>query len=281
MPPVRLTPTAHEKVWGSTQTEPWFRDGENKRVGEVWFTGTAPILVKFLFTSDKLSVQVHPDDSYARKHHNCDGKTEMWHILRAGPEAKIGLGLNRPLTRTELREACESGAIVDKLNWIPVRPGDTFFTPAGTIHAIGSDLALCEIQQISDITYRLFDYNRPRRELHLDRGIEVWSLLSRDPRTQGDTHREARDGVRKSSGQSREVIAQCDYFRTERLVVTGTELCPRCTRDTLYIAIEGEGTIDGLPFRAGEVWEFKANSSAFEVSSPSALFLITAKPEPR
>ena len=128
-----------------------------------------PLLVKLLFTSDNLSVQVHPGDAYAREHHNSRGKTEMWHILRAEPEAKIALGLRERVTPERLREAAQSGEIMELLNWVPARPGDTFFVPAGTIHAIGGGLALCEMQQHSDITYRLYDYGRPR-ELHLEHG---------------------------------------------------------------------------------------------------------------
>ncbi len=133
-----------------------------------------PLLVKFLFTSDNLSVQVHPNDEYAAKHHEGSrGKTEMWHILRAEPGAKIAFGVRVPVTKEELRTAAESGAIVDLLNWIPVRPGETYFIPAGTVHAIGGGLVICEVQQLSDVTYRLYDYKRvdkdgKERELHLD-----------------------------------------------------------------------------------------------------------------
>ena len=142
MAAVRLKSAVHEKVWGSTQTEPWCRNPEGKQIGEVWFSASIPLLVKFLFTSDNLSIQVHPGDSYARTHHNSSGKTEMWHILRAEPGAQIALGLREPLTETELREACESGEIVKLVNWVPAHAEDTFFTPAGSVHAIGGGLAL-------------------------------------------------------------------------------------------------------------------------------------------
>lgn len=267
MSAVRLQSAIHEKVWGSAQTEPWYRNPEGKQIGEVWFDASIPLLVKFLFTSDNLSIQVHPDDTYARAHHNCSGKTEMWHILRAEPGAEIALGLRDPLTETELREACESGAIADLVNWVPARAGDTFFTPAGSIHAIGAGLALCEIQQLSDITYRLYDYGRPDRELHLDHGLRVSRLGAHDG-----------SAVRKRLSESRELLAECKYFRTERLTVNGTVVCPSCPRITLYIAVDGEGSIAGSPFQPGEVWEVPANSEPFGISSAAAVFLTTAEP---
>jgi mannose-6-phosphate isomerase len=267
MAAVRLKSKAREKVWGSTQTEPWCRNPAGKQIGEVWFAASIPLLVKFLFTSQNLSIQVHPEDSYARTHHNCPGKTEMWHILRAEPGAEIALGLREPLTETELREACESGEIVKLVNRVPARAGDTFFTPAGTIHAIGGGLALCEIQQFSDITYRLYDYGRPDRELHLDHGIRVSRLGSHDG-----------SAVRKRLSESRELLAECQYFRTERLTVNGTVVCPTCPRTTLYVAVDGDGTLDGSPFQTGEIWEVPANSEPFEISSAAAVFLTTAEP---
>jgi mannose-6-phosphate isomerase len=267
MAAVRLSSTVHEKVWGSMQTEPWCRNPDGKQIGEVWFSASIPLLVKFLFTSDNLSIQVHPGDGYARAHHDSSGKTEMWHILRAEPGAEVALGLREPLTETELREACESGEIVKLVNWVPAHAGDTFFTPAGSVHAIGGGLALCEIQQLSDITYRLYDYGRPDRELHLDHGVRVSRLGSHDGSV-----------VRKRLSESRELLAECQYFRTERLTVNGTVLCPTCPRNTLYIAVDGDGRLDGSPFQIGEAWEVPANSEPFEISSDAAVFLTTAEP---
>jgi mannose-6-phosphate isomerase len=150
-----------EKVWGSTQLEPWFPNSE-KKIGEVWLEGeNLPLLVKFLFTTEALSVQVHPE-----------GKTEMWHVLAAEPGAKVAAGFHAPISEERLRSASLSGEIEDLLEWHDARPGDTFFLPAGVVHAIGPGLTLCEVQQYSDVTYRLYDYGRPR-ELHLDQGVAV------------------------------------------------------------------------------------------------------------
>ena len=135
-----------------------------------------PLLVKFIFTSERLSIQVHPNDEFAALHENSRGKTEMWHILHADDGATIALGFTRPLSAEELRSAITDGSVEDLLNWVPVQAGDTLFAPAGTIHAIGHGIVLCEIQQNSDVTYRLYDYGRPR-ELHLERGLKVSRTL--------------------------------------------------------------------------------------------------------
>lgn len=227
----RLAPSFREKVWGSTRLEPWFRDSDRK-IGEVWFEGVdeLPLLVKFLFTTEKLSVQVHPDDEYAREHHASRGKAEMWRVLAAEPGAQIAAGFREPLTADQLREAAKSGAIEQMLRWYDAKPGDTFFIPAGTVHAIGPGLALCEIQQHSDVTYRLYDYGRPR-ELHLDHGVAVSRLDCWDPR--------------RVAGVS------CDYF-TVAEVHRGVRPSPASFE--LLIAIEGSGTLNGEPVRAGEVW---------------------------
>jgi mannose-6-phosphate isomerase len=147
------------------------------RIGEIWFGSdpSLPLLAKYLFTSEKLSVQVHPSDEEAKTRGLPRGKTECWYVLDAEPDATIGLGLRRPLTREELREAALDGSIVDAIDWHPVLAGDFLYVPPGTIHAIGEGISLLEIQQNSDVTYRLYDYGRPR-ELHLDDGVAVSTL---------------------------------------------------------------------------------------------------------
>jgi mannose-6-phosphate isomerase len=266
---LRLIPRALEKVWGSPRTEPWFRNGEGRNIGEIWFTGSdaTPLLVKFLFTEDNLSVQVHPGDDYARVHENGSrGKTEMWHVLRADPGAKIAIGLREPATREEIRRAALSGEIVTMLRWIEVAAGDTYFIPAGTIHAIGAGLALCEVQELSDVTYRLFDFGRDR-ELHLDKSLDVailgpWDALT--PRVELDG--------------GRELLAECEYFRTERLQVRGFATLPAAERNTLCVALSGGGLVAGVPFVAGDAWEIEAGSGPFTWESPDASLLITRIP---
>jgi len=163
-----------EKPWGRMQLPPMFDAPEGQRIGEVWFNGAGEqaLLAKYLFTSDRLSIQVHPDDEQARARGLERGKSECWYILDAEPDATLGLGLKRSVPADELRAAALDGSIEHLLDLRPVRAGDFFLVPAGTIHAVGAGITLLEFQQNSDVTYRLYDYGRPR-ELHLDDGVAV------------------------------------------------------------------------------------------------------------
>jgi mannose-6-phosphate isomerase len=171
---VKLSRKYVEKPWGRTALPPMFDAPEGRRIGEVWFTGGAelPLLAKYIFTSERLSIQVHPNDEQARNRGLAGGKTECWYILDAEPEAVIGLGLTRELTADELRSAALDGSIERLMDWRPVRRGDFILVPAGTIHAIGAGISLLEFQQNADVTFRLYDYGRPR-ELHLDESVAV------------------------------------------------------------------------------------------------------------
>ena len=163
-----------EKPWGRDQLPAMFDPPPGKRIGEVWFEGASdlPLLAKYIFTSERLSIQVHPNDEQARSRGLPGGKTECWTILEADPGATIGLGTKQSLSPVELREAALDGSIEELIDWRPARAGDFYFVPAGTVHAIGAGVSLFEFQQNEDITYRLYDYGRPR-ELHLDEGVSV------------------------------------------------------------------------------------------------------------
>ena len=165
-----------EKPWGRTDIPAAFGDMAGRRIGEIWFEGDhpeqLPILVKWLFTSEKLSIQVHPDDAQARSIGMASGKEECWFIVNAEPGAVLGIGTTKPLAKDELYAVCLSGEIETLMDWKPVKPGDFFYIPAGTVHAIGAGITLVEVQQYADITYRLYDYGRPR-ELHLEEGVAV------------------------------------------------------------------------------------------------------------
>jgi len=170
-----------EKPWGRTDIPPMFANPEGRKIGEVWFIsdGDQPLLLKWLFTSERLSVQVHPNDAQARERGLPRGKTECWYIVDAEPGATLGLGLVREVGEEELRASALDGSIEQLLDWRPVTTGEFFFVPPGTIHAIGAGLTLIEFQQNADVTYRLYDYGRPR-ELHLEDGVAV-SLRSPYP----------------------------------------------------------------------------------------------------
>ena len=163
-----------EKPWGRTSLPPMFDAPEGKRIGEVWFAGDEdlPLLAKYIFTSERLSIQVHPNDEQARARGLAQGKSECWYILDAEPGATIGLGLEHEVSAEELRSAALDGSIEGLIDWKPVSAGDFFFVSAGTIHAIGPGISLLEFQQNVDVTYRLYDYGRPR-ELHLDDAVSV------------------------------------------------------------------------------------------------------------
>ena len=151
-----------------------FEPPAGQRIGEVWFLGepSLPLLAKYIFTSEKLSVQVHPNDAEAHRRGLKSGKSECWYILEAEPGATLGLGLRRKVSKSELRDAAQDGSVEQLMDWRQVAAGDFVFVPSGTIHAIGAGISLLEFQQNSDVTYRLYDYGRPR-ELHLDDAIAV------------------------------------------------------------------------------------------------------------
>jgi mannose-6-phosphate isomerase len=222
MPAIRLGTTFHDKVWGSPESGPWF-PRQSDKLGEVWFVADPqpPLLVKFIFTTERLSVQVHPG--------GVAGKTEMWHILRAEPGAVIGAGFVEEISADRLREASLSGEVEHLLKWWPAKPGETYFIPAGTVHAIGAGVALCEIQQYSDTTYRLYDYGRPR-ELHLEQGLPI-SHLGPHPGPQ-------------------ELPVRCEYFETERVSVGGSAQVD----GHIAVILSGKGRIGGQPCGLGEAW---------------------------
>jgi mannose-6-phosphate isomerase len=174
--PMKLTKHLVEKPWGRTGIPAAFGDMGDRRIGEIWYESALgaplPILVKWLFTSEKLSIQVHPNDAQARDRGLQSGKEECWFVVHAEPGAVLGIGTQQELSADALRAASLSGEIESLMDWKPVSAGDYYYIPAGTVHAIGAGITLVEVQQFADITYRLFDYGRPR-ELHLDDGVAV------------------------------------------------------------------------------------------------------------
>ena len=179
--PMKLVKQLVEKPWGRSDLPSSFGNGAEKKIGEVWYRHDGPdqlpLLVKWLFTSEKLSIQVHPNDAQASERGMASGKEECWFIVDAEPGAVLGVGTTRALTPDELRSASLSGDIENLMDWKPVTAGDYYYIPAGTVHAVGAGITLIEVQQPADITYRLYDYGRldkgALRELHLDDGVAV------------------------------------------------------------------------------------------------------------
>ena len=247
----RLRATRYEKIWGTTDLSPIFGLAGEK-IGEVWFEDEErlPLLFKFLFTSERLSIQVHPDDVYGLEHENSLGKTEMWHILRADPGAEIGLGFQKQYTPREVADGASSGAIEGMLHWRKVKAGENYFVPAGQVHAIGAGVAICEIQQNSDVTYRLYDYGRTR-ELHLDRGMAVSALGPYNGLKSGPVG--------------------CAYFRTEKLRLDAAMSLsgPRA----VVVFLDGKGKVGGEPYEKGEAWRLLRNVTIEPKSATSLLYV--------
>jgi mannose-6-phosphate isomerase len=173
---IALEPRLIEKPWGRTRIPGIFGSTGGRRIGELWFEhpggNFGALLVKYIFTSERLSIQVHPNDGQARERGLPAGKSECWYVLDADEGATLGLGLTVGLSPDEIRSVALDGSIERLMNWRSVAPGDFIYVPAGTIHAIGAGIELLEFQQNTDVTYRLYDYGRPR-ELHLDDGVAV------------------------------------------------------------------------------------------------------------
>ena len=244
MAATRLTPTTVAKPWGRKDLAPWAAAGP-ACIGEMIYDAgsDAPLLVKALFTAERLSVQVHPGTVAAQASGLPHGKDEAWIILAADPGAVIGLGLRRELSREGLAAAAADGSIENLLDWKPARVGDVFFAPAGTIHAIGAGLTLIEVQQNLDLTYRLYDYGRPRA-LHLSEGVAV-----ADPAPWRQLH------APRPLGGGRLSLVEGPSFVVERVRASGhATLDPPHGRAAWLVMLAGTGTIDGAPCAPGQVW---------------------------
>jgi len=180
-----------EKVWGRDVLPAPFTAPTGKRIGEVWFEPPAQLpqlLIKYIFASQNLSVQVHPSDAQTLAQGlGRQGKEECWLVIAAEPGARLGIGFGQSITPQAMRAAALDGSIEHLLAWHEVRPGDFYYIPANTVHAIGAGVSVIEVQQNSDITYRLYDYGRldddKPRELHLDAAVAVAQgacMMSRD-----------------------------------------------------------------------------------------------------
>ena len=183
---MKLPTRTVEKPWGVDVLPAPFTAPAGQRIGEIWFEPPAALpqlLVKYIFTSEKLSVQCHPSDAQTETMGiGRQGKEECWLVIDAQPGATLGIGFRQAISAADMRAAALDGSIEDLLVWHKVQPGDFFYIPANTVHAIGAGVGIIEIQQNSDITYRLYDYGRPR-ELHLEEGMAVASGTPFDPAT--------------------------------------------------------------------------------------------------
>ncbi len=208
--------------------------------------GELPVLVKFIDAKKDLSVQVHPDDAYAWEHAGDNGKTEMWYVIDADEDAYLIYGFRHKVTEKILRKALETGTLDKHLQKIPVHKGDTYFVPAGTVHGIGKGILVAEIQESSNMTYRIYDYKRvdkngKKRKLHFDKAVQVMNM-----NVAPDVRQKSRI-VRYYSGCSRELLCRCKYFETERIRVTkGFAFSVMETSFQVLMCLDGHGEVQTM-----------------------------------
>jgi mannose-6-phosphate isomerase len=275
--PFRLEPRFTTRIWGYRDLRPWYdRVADADPIGEVWLTGDdcliatgahagktlaglfaeapnsllgatarateSPLLIKVIFAREKLSVQVHPDDALAQKQGFPRGKTECWYALSAEPGAQVAVGLKPGTTLEQVKQEIHDGTLESSLNLLPVAAGDVIFVDAGTIHAIWPGSILLETQQNCDLTYRMYDYGRPR-ELHIEKSLEATRLTTRAGK------------IAPAAMIDRTVLLDAEYFRIEQMPVNGSrtsaELRGVQARSlAYYFAASGEGRLTGDGFDA-------------------------------
>ncbi|MGQ0590690.1 MAG: class I mannose-6-phosphate isomerase [Sphingosinicella sp.] len=265
----RLEHRYEERVWGRDALPNWAetQPSTGAPIGEIWFVEDedcpAELLVKYLFTSERLSIQVHPDDKGARAIGFPRGKDEAWLVLDAEPDAVIGIGLKEVASKETLRAAALDGSIEELIDWRPVRAGDFFYSPSGTVHAIGPGLSLVEIQQNLDVTYRLYDYGRPR-ELHLDAGIAA-----------ADPVPWQRSFVPRETGPGREILHAGGNFVVERWTFSGEAEVESADGQLVLVPLSAEGELDCQSLEPGSVWRVDGMAN---LASAAPLDLLAAYP---
>lgn len=294
---VKLKPSMKEHIWGGTKlkkykdttqdilSECWelsFHEdgpclvdsGENKGqylkdavtcmdLGEKVSTFPLfPVLIKLIDSSSNLSVQVHPNDEYSLKNESSLGKTEMWHILDADPGCGLYVGLKEDSSKEKIKKILEDGNILDSLNFFEVKPGENYFIPAGTIHAIGKGVTLIEIQQSSNVTYRLYDYKRKdkngnERELHIEKALEVIDYHKYEPITfKGN------------------VIGECEYFSSSIHDEKDDEIITSSSSFASITFLDGYGKIDDLEFKKYDTFFIPANKT-YHINSKKCSYIKT------
>jgi len=291
-----MRPEFVERPWGARDLAPIYPEHRcEKPVGEVWLTGDEnrvangplagrtlgelcreygralvgesaceierfPLLIKFLFPREKLSVQVHPDDEAARRVGQACGKTECWYVLAAEPGAQVALGLKPGVTREQLARAIQEVRAEELLNWVDIYAGEMIYVDAGTVHTIGPGSILVETQQNSDTTYRLYDYGRPR-ETHVEQG-----LAAAKERTQAG--KMMRDGVTL-------VASRC--FVVEKFALSETRCFEAVHSPQIFVALEGSGAVEGLSsdgFDRGQVLVVPASVAQVRIRPNEGLKIL-------
>jgi mannose-6-phosphate isomerase len=291
--PFLLVPIFDERPWGVRDLRPIYTRVVKEPIGESWLTwddsriangplsgrtlgdvakeykrelvGSAapcedrfPLLVKFLFTADKLSVQVHPDDAGAQRVGQPYGKTECWYVLAAEPGAQLALGLKPGTTVAEFETAIQQTRAEELLNWIEVEAGDMIYVPAGTVHTMAGGLVLVETQQTSDITYRLYDYGRPR-ELHIAEGLAAIKV---------DAHP---GKVMRADHEGKDVLVRSPFFQVEKMKLTDAlDVHKSPESPHVVVATNGSGMLESpamepVSFARGEAVVIPAGVTEYSV----------------
>lgn len=237
-----------------------------------------PLLIKFIDATDKLSVQVHPDDEYAAVHENSIGKNELWYIVSAEPGAEIIYGFKAVYSQDQIRRAITNGQLDAMLNHIKVKTGDVFYVPSGLVHAIGKGILIAEIQQNSDLTYRLYDYDRKdangnKRELHIDRAIDSIKQYSLD-----EIHKKQFECAGKSIDCT--TLANNPYFRIQNVNISDEPIIIRtknCFHSLLCIGGSGYIYCNGNSYNisAGDCWFIPAGGCTCELKGNLNILKIT------
>lgn len=315
--PFRIEPTFSPRIWGSHSLAPMYPEKTNlsEPLGEAWLTDANgrvasgpfagktlaaawrempqdwrganfaepsdfPVLVKFIFPAGKLSIQVHPDDAYASVHEKTAGgrgKTEMWHVVSAEPDARLLVGLQPGVTKQAFRQAMASQNLESLFQSHEVLAGDTFYIPAGTPHAIGAGMILCEVQEYSDLTYRIYDYGRvdahgKPRELHIEKALEVMNFSAiTAPKPSGLSL--------VSEVGSKSLLVACKYFAAERWSFESPLSAPsHLTHFDLFAILSGRGSLHSAAgagnYHPGECWLIPASLGMFEFRPAEPTTLI-------
>jgi mannose-6-phosphate isomerase len=315
--PFRIDPIFVPRIWGARSLAPLYPDRINEKepIGEVWLTGKEcrvssgafagknlgeawramgpewtgtrahdsayfPLLVKFIFPDYKLSIQVHPEDEYAKRHEAAAGgrgKTEMWYAIDARDGAELMLGLRPGVTREEFRQSLDSGTVEKCLEHVRVRTGDAVFVPSGTAHSIGPGMILCEIQEYSDITYRVFDYNRltaegKPRELHIEKALDVINFHQQ----KGGKLQP----VENQRGAAKEThYVACNYFATERWEFgEAVDEVTDPAQFDLLITLAGSGRIEAggksQSYAPAQIWFLPAGLSNYRMTPETRTTLL-------
>lgn len=315
--PTRIEPIFSPRIWGARSLAPLFPEKSNlsEPLGEAWLTGLDckiaggpylgktlreawaempagwrgeqlaavtefPLLVKFLFPTDKLSIQVHPDDAYASAHEKAAGgrgKTEMWHLVSADSGAQVLLGLKPGVDQEKFREALKQQRLENLLLVVPVYAGDTLFVPPGTPHTIGAGMVICEVQEYSDLTYRVYDFGRvdangKPRELHIEKALEVMKFGSH---AGGKVTRLPLPAV----GATRSMLVACKFFAAERWeCLEKTEIPVDPARFELVAVLQGAGTLSwaesAARYHQGECWLVPASQDRVWIQPEAPTSLI-------